>query len=141
MEQSAIASVVRGITDRNITQIVIAHLIKVEVVAPVALNVVQHDHVEWIQVQVDDAFRVDLVQAQQEIPRNDLDIAQVEGLAPIEEVFKEVGWAGWQLELLLQLDLLDDPVRFLHPLLLDLGHERFAHHVRRLFRDEVEHVR
>ena len=51
-----------------------------------------------------DAFRVDLVQAQQKISRNDLDVTEVESLASLDKVLKQIGWPRWQLDLLLLLD-------------------------------------
>ena len=53
-----------------------------------ALYIVNDKQVKWLQVQVHDAFRVDLVQAQQKISRNDLDVTKVESLATLDKVLK-----------------------------------------------------
>ena len=69
------------------------------------LDVVNDEQVAWLQVEVHDAFRVDLVQAQEQVLGYDLDLAQVESLAPRDEVLDQVGWPGRQFKLLALLYL------------------------------------
>ena len=50
---------------------------------------------------------MDLVQAQEEIPRNDLNVTEVKWLATRNKVLKQIGWSFRQFNLLLALDLLE----------------------------------
>lgn len=53
-----------------------------------SLDVVNHKQVKWLQVQVHDSFGVDLMQAQQKVPSNDLDVSEVESFATCDQIFE-----------------------------------------------------
>jgi len=52
-----------------------------------------------------DPLRVNLIQTQQQVSRNDLDVAKVKGFAPRDQIFKKVGWPGRYRKLFFLLDL------------------------------------
>ena len=90
---------------------------------------------------MDDAFRVDLVQTQQQVSSNDLDVTQIESLTSIDEILEEIGWPRWQFELFRLLNFLQDSVFIaLRALSLNFLHQRAAHHACWLFSDEEEHI-
>ena len=53
---------------------------------------------------------MDLVQAQEEIPRNDLNVTEVKWLATRNKVLKQIRWSVRQFNLLLALDLLEHAI-------------------------------
>ena len=53
---------------------------------------------------------MDLVQAQEEIPRNDLNVTEVKWLATRNKVLKQIRWSVRQFNLLLALDLLEHTI-------------------------------
>ncbi len=119
MDKSSIARIDR--LGARLAGVVIFILIsyRFEVVADLAhhiafdvllLDVVDDKQVEWLQVQVHDALGVDLVKTQKQVSCNDLDISQIERLASINKVLKQVGRARGHLELLVSLYLLQDAI-------------------------------
>jgi len=119
------------------------HAHAAQVALRLLLNVVHHKQVQRLQVQVHDALRVDLVQAQKKVSRNDLDVAKIERLAPRDQVLKQVGWARGDLDLFFLLDLGQDARRLLLlacALSLDLFDKRATHHARGFLGDEEEHI-
>ena len=63
-----------------------------------------------MKVEVSNTLRMDLVQAQEEIPRNDLNVTKVKWLATRNKVLKQIRWSVRQFNLLLALDLLEHAI-------------------------------
>lgn len=138
MDEPVAARILRNVISNLVLLNVALAVLKVVVMW---LDIVNHEQVQRLQVQVHDALRVDLVQAEQKISSNDLDVAEVQSLAPVDEVLEEVGRPWWQLELLDSLNFLQHFVFFvLWPFGLDLRHERAADETGGLLRDKEEHV-
>lgn len=111
-------------------------------IAVVRLDVINYEQVLRLNVKVHDAFGVNLVQAEQDVARDHLDVSQVERLAPIDEVFEEIGRSRWQFEFFFPLNLLQHPVVQvgLRPVGLDFGHELGTDVTSWLLGDEEKHI-
>ena len=55
------------------------------------IDIVDHDEVRRLQVEMDNLFGVNLLKRHDEVLRDCLDVAQVQCLVAVYQVFKEVG--------------------------------------------------
>lgn len=65
--------------------------INVDVTFGDLFDVVDDEHVQWLQVQVHDTLWVDLVQTEQQVSGDDLDVTKIESFTTVDEVLDQIG--------------------------------------------------
>lgn len=99
-----------------------------------------------MKIQVGDAFGMDLVQAQENVPRNDLDLSEIERLSTSDYVLEKIRWTVRNLDLLFLLYLFEHSVSLscirllVGALSYNLLHEGSTNEAGRLLRDEEVHI-
>ena len=66
---------------------------------------------------------MNLVQAQEKVSGDDLDVPEVESLASIDEIFKQIWWSRRKFELLALLYFLQYSILILRPLCFNFRHQ------------------